>query len=430
VPGEVEPLKTLTLKLGSRGVVQGEMSERSSKTLTSIGERHWGPPSSAREEGAPTSNHLAAPVSTTRIRATAISVADEPLPEPRRQVDMKLLLGFSVKSGASDLHLVGGEPASLRIHGVMQRIKMKVLSREDVRNLVVSIMDEEQQAQLEAGIEVDFSYALEGVARFRVNAFIDQCGVAAVLRTIPSVVPTIESLGLPLVASKLCERDSGLVLVTGPTGSGKSTTLAAMIGAINLTYPGRIITIEDPIEFTHRSAKSVVSQRELGLHTKSYASALRAALREDPDVILVGEMRDLDTISLAITAAETGHLVFSTLHAPSAAQTVDRMIDVFPAGQQGQIRAQLADCLAGVMTQRLLPKVGGGRVAALEVLVGTPAVRALVRDGKAHQLTSIMQVGVKDGMRTMEAALIELLERGLVKMEDVAPLMPQGRGQG
>jgi twitching motility protein PilT len=369
------------------------------------------------------------PVSSARIRVTGATAADDPLPASRRQLDMKALLSFCLKSDASDLHLVGGEPAALRIHGIIQRIHMRALLSEEVRDLVLSIMDDEQRAQLEAGDEVDFSYALDGVARFRVNAFIDRCGVAAVLRAIPSVLPTLESLGLPPVAAKLCERDSGLVLVTGPTGSGKSTTLAAMIGAINLTYPGRIITIEDPIEFTHRSEKSVVSQRELGLHTKSYANALRAALREDPDVILIGEMRDLDTISLAITAAETGHLVFSTLHAPSASQTVDRMIDVFPPGQQWQIRAQLADCLAGVMMQRLLPKIGGGRVCAVEVLVGTPAVRALVRDGKAHQLTSIMQVGVKDGMRTMEAALTELVDKRLVKSEDVAPLMPQGRNQ-
>jgi twitching motility protein PilT len=404
------------------------MRERSLTATPSFGDGQTGQRSSITGEVTHTSGCFAAPVSTSRVSVAAVATSDEP--ESRRRLDMKVLLAFSVKSGASDLHLVGGEPASLRVDGVMHRLQMKALSPEQVQDLMISIMDEEQQAQLEAGIEVDFSYALQGVARFRVNAFIDQSGVAAVLRTIPGAIPTIESLGLPPVASKLCERDSGLVLVTGPTGSGKSTTLAAMIGAINASYPGRIITIEDPIEFTHRSGKSLVSQRELGLHTKSYANALRAALREDPDVILVGEMRDLDTISLAITAAETGHLVFSTLHSPSASQAVDRMIDVFPAGQQGQIRAQLADCLAGVMTQRLIPKVGGGRVAAVEALVGTPAVRALVRDGKAHQLTSIMQVGMKDGMKTMEAALNELLEERLVKMEDVAPLLPQGRGQG
>ena len=351
-------------------------------------------------------------------------------PPSRREREACSLLTFSAKSGASDLHLTSGQPAAIRVHGVMERLQMRTLTPDDVRELVAAIMTEGQRAELAAGSEVDFCYEIAGVGRFRVNVFEDRCGVAAVMRTIPNGVPSIESLGLPAVATKLCERDSGLVLVTGPTGSGKSTTLAAMIGAINATYPGRIITIEDPIEFVHTSMKSVVSQRELGLHTKSFSSALRAALREDPDVILVGEMRDLETIGLAITAAETGHLVFATLHAPSASQSVDRMIDVFPPSQQGQVRAQLADCLAGVMTQRLLPKIGGGRVSAIEALVATPAVRAMIRDGKTHQLTSIMQVGVKEGMRTMEAALIELLEKGLVRMEDVTPLLPQGRLTG
>ncbi|MGO8992189.1 MAG: type IV pilus twitching motility protein PilT [Polyangiaceae bacterium] len=340
---------------------------------------------------------------------------------------MRSLLAFAVKSGASDLHLTGGQPAAIRVHGAMQRIKMGPIPSGLLRELVLSIMGQEQRDELARSFEVDFSYALTEGERFRVNVFVDRCGIAAVMRAIPATIPSMASLGLPPVVAKLCERDSGLVLVTGPTGSGKSTTLAAMIASINASYPGRIIMVEDPIEFVHPSMKCVVSQRELGFHTKSFANALRAALREDPDVILVGEMRDLDTISLAITAAETGHLVFSTLHSPSAAQTIDRMIDVFPSGQQGQVRAQLADCLAGILTQRLLPRIGGGRVMALESLIGTPAVRALVRDGKAHQLASIMQVGIKDGMKTMEAALMELYDRRLVKMEDIAPLLPQGK---
>jgi twitching motility protein PilT len=374
---------------------------------------------------------LTPPVSTIRsTQETTNEASGGVLPPSRREREACTLLTFSAKSGASDLHLTSGQPAAIRVHGVMERLQMRTLTPDDVRELVTAIMDEDQRAELAAGSEVDFCYEIAGVGRFRVNVFQDRCGVAAVMRTIPSRIPSIESLGLPAVATKLCERDSGLVLVTGPTGSGKSTTLAAMIGAINATYPGRIITIEDPIEFVHTSMKSVVSQRELGLHTKSFSNALRAALREDPDVILVGEMRDLETISLAITAAETGHLVFATLHSPSASQSVDRMIDVFPPAQQGQVRAQLADCLAGVMTQRLLPKTGGGRVSAIEALVATPAVRAMIRDGRTHQLTSIMQVGLKDGMKTMEAALIELLEKGLVKMEDVMPLLPQGRLTG
>jgi twitching motility protein PilT len=369
---------------------------------------------------------LSQPTSATyRIRAGARIDADAEAPRTQRENDMRSLLAYTAKSGASDLHLTSDQPASMRLHGVMHRIKMKVLAAADVRDLILSIMTEEQQGELACGNEVDFCYAVPEVGRFRVNAFVDRCGMAAVMRTIPHAIPALESLGLPPVATSFSELDSGLVLVTGPTGSGKSTTLAAMIASINATYPGRIITIEDPIEFVHPSSKSVVSQRELGLHTKSFGNALRAALREDPDVILVGEMRDLDTISLAITAAETGHLVFSTLHSPSASGTIDRMIDVFPSGQQGQVRAQLSECLAGVMTQRLLPKVGGGRVSAVEVLVGTPGVRALVRDGKSHQLGSMMQVGIKDGMRTMDMALTDLLDRGLVTPDDVAPLLRQ-----
>ncbi|MGH7960946.1 MAG: type IV pilus twitching motility protein PilT [Candidatus Binatia bacterium] len=333
-------------------------------------------------------------------------------------MDMTTLLTFAVQAGASDVHLSSGEPPMIRLHGDMKKLDQPLLSREEVHAMVYGILNDNQRASFEEHLELDFSLALSEVGRFRVNVFMQQRGEGAVFRIIPTKIPSFEALGLPPILQKLCDREKGLVLVTGPTGSGKSTTLAAMIDHINNTSEGHIITIEDPIEFTHRPAKCLVNQRELGTHTYAFAHALRAALREDPDVILVGEMRDLDTIQLALTAAETGHLVFATLHSPSAPQTVDRVVDVFPAGQQAQVRTQFANSLEAVITQTLCKKKGGGRVAALEILVGTPAVRNLIREGKTHQIPSAIQVGQKDGMQTMDMALTDLANRGVITREE------------
>ncbi len=334
------------------------------------------------------------------------------------EMDITALLTFAVQSGASDVHLSSGEPPLLRIHGDMKRLEHPPLSRDEVHALVYDIMDDGQRKTFEEHLELDFSFDMGDIGRFRVNVFMQQRGEGAVFRTIPSKILSVEQLGLPPILKKLCEKEKGLILVTGPTGSGKSTTLAAMIDHLNNTFPGHIITIEDPIEFTHKSKTCLVNQRELGPHTHSFANALRAALREDPDIILVGEMRDLETIQLAITAAETGHLVFGTLHSPSAPQTVDRVIDVFPAAQQAQIRTQFADSIEAIITQTLCKKKGGGRVAALEILVGTTAVRNLIREGKVHQIPSAMQVGQKDGMQTMDMALIDLVNKGLITREE------------
>jgi twitching motility protein PilT len=285
--------------------------------------------------------------------------------------------------------------------------------------LVHSIMDDEQKQELEHDLECDFACQLPGIGRYRVNAFIQSRGPGAVLRAIPTEIPTLEQLGLPPILKDLCTRERGLVLVTGPTGSGKSTTLAAMVREINETWDAHILTVEDPIEFVHTPLRCIVNQREVGPHTKSFANALKSALREDPDVILVGEMRDLETISLAITAAETGHLVFGTLHTSSAPKTVDRIIDAFPAGQQAQIRAMLSESLEAVIAQTLLKKKGGGRVAAQEVLLGVPAVRNLIREQKLHQIPSMMQTGKGIGMQTLDMALQELLKKGLIEASQV-----------
>jgi twitching motility protein PilT len=333
-------------------------------------------------------------------------------------MDVTALLTFAVQAGASDVHLSSGEPPMIRLHGDMKKLDHPPLSREEVHALIYDIMNDTQRKSFEENLELDFSFDLGEIGRFRVNVFMQQRGEGAVFRTIPTKILSPEELGLPPIIKKLCDREKGLILVTGPTGSGKSTTLAAMIDYINSTYAGHIVTIEDPIEFIHSSKKSLVNQRELGTHTHSFANALRAVLREDPDVILVGEMRDLETIQLAITAAETGHLVFATLHSPSAPQTVDRVIDVFPAGQQAQIRTQFADAVEAIITQTLCKKKSGGRVAALEILVATPAVRNLIREGKVHQIPSAMQVGQKDGMQTMDMALIDLATRGIITREE------------
>jgi twitching motility protein PilT len=340
---------------------------------------------------------------------------------------MQELLQEAAAKGASDLHLSAGEPPMLRVHGDLARLEHPALSAADVTALVHAIMNPEQRQHFDAEHECDFAYEAGTIGRFRVNVFVQSRGPGAVLRAIPTVIPSIESLGLPAAVRELCDRERGLVLVTGPTGSGKSTTLAAMVDVINATWEGHILTVEDPIEFVHAPKKCLVNQREVGPHTGSFAAALKSALREDPDVILVGEMRDLETISLALTAAETGHLVFGTLHTSSAPKTIDRIIDVFPAGQQAQIRTMLAESLEAVIAQTLLKKKGGGRVAAHEILIGTPAVRNLIREGKLHQIPSMMQTGGRIGMQTLDAALAELVKKGVVD-PSVLPPRPAAAG--
>src|ERR687895_2235528 len=284
--------------------------------------------------------------------------------------------------------------------------------------MVYDMMNDAQRRVFEEHHECDFSFEMGEIARFRVNIFMQRRGEGAVFRTIPTKIVPLEQLGMPPVVRQLCDKEKGLILVTGPTGSGKSTTLAAMINYLNETYEGHILTIEDPIEFVHKSKKCLINQRELGSHTHSFANALRSALREDPDIILVGEMRDLETIQLALTAAETGHIVFGTLHTSSAPKTVDRVIDVFPPTQQSQIRAQFAESIEAVITQTLLKKKGGGRAPAGEILTGTTAIRNLIREGKIHQIPGTMQVSQKDGMQTMDMALINLVSRGVISKEE------------
>ena len=342
---------------------------------------------------------------------------------------MQDLLREAADKGASDLHLSAGEPPLLRVHGDLVRIEHPAVTPAQVTELVNSIMSDAQRATFEAEHEVDFACELEGKGRFRVNVFVHSRGPGAVLRTIPTKIPALDTLHMPPILKELCTRERGLVLVTGPTGSGKSTTLAAMVDVINQTWDAHILTIEDPIEFVHPPKRCLVNQREVGPHTNSFSNALRSALREDPDVILIGEMRDLETISLALTAAETGHLVFGTLHTSSAPKTIDRIIDVFPAGQQGQIRTMLSESLEAVVAQTLLKKKGGGRVAACEVLIGTPAVRNLIREGKLHQITSMMQTGQRLGMQTLDMGLADLVKRGLIEPTALPP-RPAMNGSG
>ena len=324
------------------------------------------------------------------------------------QIDQ--FLKVLVEKGGSDLHLTTGAPPIMRVHGNMQRVKFRELTPKDMETLIYEIMEEEWRMRFLDTQDFDFAYEIEGLARFRVNVFWQRKGLGCVMRTIPSDILTADQLGFGDAIRKLCMLTRGLVLVTGPTGSGKSTTLAAMVDLINDTRQDHILTIEDPIEFTHPNKKCLVNQREVGTNTKSFANALRAALREDPDVILVGEMRDRETIELGITAAETGHLVFGTLHTNSAPKTVDRIIDVFPADQQEQIRAMLAESLKGVISQVLLRKKGGqGRLAAQEIMVGTSAVANLIREGKIHQIPSMIQTGKKDGMQLLDQHILEYL---------------------
>jgi twitching motility protein PilT len=333
-------------------------------------------------------------------------------------MDITELLTFASAEGASDLFLSSGEPPMLRIHGDVKRLEHPALSPEQAHDMIFDIMNDSQRRIFQEKHDLDFSFELGDVARFRVNAFVQRKGEAAVFRTIPTKILTLGELGMPPVLTGLCKKERGLVLVTGPTGSGKSTTLAGMIDYINDSFESHVLTIEDPIEFVHQSKKSLVNQREVGGHTESFAAALRGALREAPDVILVGEMRDLETISLALTAAETGHLVFGTLHTSSAPKTVDRIIDVFPSGQQNQVRSMFSESLEAVITQTLCKKKGGGRVAALEILIGTHAVRNLIRESKIHQIPSSMQTGQQVGMQTLDMALKDLVAKGTITREE------------
>ena len=328
------------------------------------------------------------------------------------------LLAFSVKNKASDLHISTGLPPMIRVHGDVRRINLPAANQEQVFDMITDVMNDNQRKIFQQNLETDFSFELPNIARFRVNAFMSNRGPAAVFRTIPSTVLTLEQLQAPKVFEKISDTPRGLVLVTGPTGSGKSTTLAAMINYINENHPAHILTIEDPIEFVHQSKKALVNQRELHQHTHSFANALKSALREDPDVILVGEMRDPETIGLALTAAETGHLVFGTLHTTGAAKTVDRIVDVFPAGEKEMVRSMLSESLRAVISQTLLKtKDGSGRVAAHEIMLSTPAVRNLIRENKIAQIGSVMQTGQQYGMQTLDQCLQNLVRRNQISVD-------------
>jgi len=335
-------------------------------------------------------------------------------------MDITELLAFGVKNGASDMHLSAGLPPMIRVDGDVRRINVPPMDHKTVHGLVYDIMNDKQRKDFEEYLETDFSFEIKGLARFRVNAFNQNRGAGAVFRTIPSKILTMEQLGCPPIFGEISETPRGIVLVTGPTGSGKSTTLAAMIDYKNDSEYEHILTVEDPIEFVHESKKCLINQREVHRDTLGFNEALRSALREDPDTILVGELRDLETIRLALTAAETGHLVFGTLHTSSAAKTIDRIIDVFPAAEKDMVRAMLSESLRAVISQTLLKKIGGGRVAAHEIMLGTPAIRNLIREGKIAQMYSAIQTGQSAGMQTLDQNLQQLVAQGKISKEDAA----------
>lgn len=335
-------------------------------------------------------------------------------------MDINELLAFSVQNGASDLHLTAGLPPIIRVDGEMRRLNVDSLTHKNVHSLIYDIMNDRQRKEYEENLEVDFSFEIAELSRFRVNAFNQNRGAAAVLRTIPNKVLTLDELGAPEIFKKIINQPTGIILVTGATGSGKSTTLAAMVDYINTHKREHILTIEDPIEFVHENKLSVMNQREVHRDTHSFNNALRSALREDPDVILVGELRDLETIRLAISAAETGHLVFGTLHTNSAPKTIDRIIDVFPAAEKSMIRSMLSESLRAVISQTLMKKVGGGRVAAHEIMLGIPAIRNLIREDKVPQMYSVIQTGQAHGMQTMDQCLQKLVAQGIITQQDAA----------
>lgn len=346
-------------------------------------------------------------------------------------MDITQLLAFTMQNEASDLHLSPNNPPVIRVHGEMRRVKSDPLKSEDIRAMLYSVMTEDQRSEFEREMELDLAIAFGEKARFRVNAFTTRTGTAAVFRSIPSLIPTMEELELPAIMRRFAELEKGIVLVTGATGSGKSTTLASMINHINENEAQHIITIEDPVEFFHTSKKALINHREIGRDTKSFAKALRSALREDPDVILVGEMRDYETISLALTAAETGHLVFATLHSSTAAKTVDRIIDVFPTGDKEMVRAMLASSLQGIVSQTLMKRADGhGRVGAFEILVGTNAVRNLIRENQIAQIYSMIQTGSRYGMVTMEDSVSALVEQGAVTQEEARRVLLKSTDEG
>ena len=333
-------------------------------------------------------------------------------------MDIAELLAFAQKNKASDLHLSSGLPPMIRVDGDMKRINLPTLDAEAVLKMILDIMNDNQRKIFEENLEVDFSFEIPNLARFRVNAFNQDRGSAAVFRTIPSVVLSLEDLDAPEIFKEICMKPRGLVLVTGPTGSGKSTTLAAMVDYINEKTRMHILTVEDPIEFVHQSKKCLINQRELHENTHSFENALRSALREDPDVILVGELRDLETIRLAMTAAETGHLVLGTLHTTSAAKTIDRVVDVFPAEEKSMVRSMLSESIQAVIAQTLIKRVGGGRVAAHEIMIGTPAIRNLIRENKVAQMYSMIQTGQSEGMITLDQTLEKMVRNRLISMAD------------
>ena len=336
-----------------------------------------------------------------------------------QELRIEILLEEIVRKNASDLHLQVGLPPMMRLDGALIPFSgYQNMNSEQVEKLIFSILDEDQQRILMKDKEFDFSFAFGDLGRFHVNAFHERGNLAAALRLIPNNIKTVHELGMPPVVQTFAEYPRGLVLVTGPTGSGKSTTLAALIDKINSEKDKHIITIEDPIEFTHKSKRSAIVQREVHYDTYSFSAALRSALRQDPDVVLIGEMRDLETISAAITIAETGHLVFATLHTNSAAQSIDRMIDVFPPHQQPQVRSQLANILQGICAQRLIPAIGGGRVVAAEVMIANPAVRNIIREGKTHQLDTVIQTSADQGMQTMDRTLVKLVQSGVITYDN------------